>query len=61
MALNLDEALKNLDSWVKALAYETERVIPVVKRTMAGEVELPQGCPSKASMAEMELRQVKKK
>ena len=59
--MDREEKLKNLQNWVYALADVTEDIIPQIRKTLEGESELPENCPSKESMAELMLRGIKKK
>lgn len=59
--LTLDEALDNLELWVQSLARVTESTIPHIRHTMSTIEPVPEGAPSYASAAEMELQQIRKK
>lgn len=51
----LRDDLDRLARWAKVLAAKVESTGPVVEEILAGQRELPAGCPSKESLAAMEL------
>ena len=59
--MTLNESLDNLQSWVNTLHYETHTTIPAIRHTMLAAEPLPEGFLSHASVAELELRGIRKK
>lgn len=59
--LGLDENLKQLRNWSQSLASEVQTAVPSVEATLRSGNPLPDGCPSRGSLAAMELNGVAKK
>lgn len=57
----LDTLLNELQKWSKSLALTTEEVPDYIKKALYENEPLPDTCPSRASLAELELRAIKKK
>ena len=55
----LKEDFDRLVSWSKVLATKAESTGPVVHEILAGQRQLPEGCPTKESLAAMELSGVR--
>lgn len=58
---DFEEAYKRLKSWADSLNNVVEGSYDEIKDALNPETKLPKGCPSHASLAELVLRQVKKK
>lgn len=58
--LSFDEACDLLRTWTKTLSAKVENTLPHVKSALNAEGAPPLNAPSHASMAEMELRPLKK-
>ena len=59
--LSLEEACTELRNWTKSLSYEVEHCIPHALDALKSTDALPAGCPSRASLALMELSGIDKK
>ncbi len=57
----LETLFNELNSWSKALVISVEDTLPSIQHALQSNEPLPVNCPSKASLAEMELRQIQKK
>ena len=56
----LEREFEILRSFAKALAMNANEVPEQIKHTLTSDRPLPEGCPSKGSLALMELRQLQK-
>ncbi len=56
----LETLFSELDNWAKSLSRRTERIPPLIRAILDGSAPLPEDCPSIASAAAMELRQIEK-
>jgi hypothetical protein len=56
----MSDDLKRLTSWAKTLAAKAETAAPVIEEILSGKRVLPEGCPTKESLAAMELGGVQK-
>jgi len=59
--MTLDEKLQHLQTGALSLAAETETLVPQIRETLAGNTKLPDGCPSKESMADLQLNEIRQK
>lgn len=57
---HLETLFSELDNWAKSLSRRTERIPPLIKEILESNEPLPEDCPSKATAAAMELRQIEK-
>lgn len=61
MNSELQEKCARLRTWTKALALAVEDVLPQMEQVLEGESKLPESCPSKESMAVLQLGQIEKR
>ena len=57
----LEDLFDKLQDWSKDFAKTTEAAIPGAKNAVESDGPLPAGCPSKASHALMQLREIENK
>mgnify|MGYP001488179336 CR=1 FL=1 len=55
------EYIKELKGWINGLNNEMNNRYDELIEILKGNVQIPKGCPSKESMAEMLLREIGKK
>jgi hypothetical protein len=55
----INEAATRLESWTKTLLNHINSGYPQVREVLNGKSDLPHGCPSKESLAELCLREFK--
>lgn len=61
MDKGMQDKLNNLRQWVGSLSHVVNDILPQIEETLNGKSKLSKGCPSKESMAALELRQIEKK
>jgi hypothetical protein len=57
---HLETLFSELDNWTKSLSRRAERIPPLIRAVLESDEPLPEDCPSKATAAAMELRQIEK-
>jgi len=55
------QALKNLDDWSKSLSNAIQIYSPQIIEALNKDIPLPEGCPSRASLADLVLGKIYEK
>jgi hypothetical protein len=60
-SMSKDEAFNHLERTISSLQMTTQSILPEVRDAIEGRTELPDGCPSRESLASLVFRQIREK